>query len=251
MKKFLTIAGSDPCGGAGVQADMRVAVTQGLYPMSVITALTAQTSQGVRNVLLTSPGFVAEQLDAVFSCCIPDVVKIGMLGNGKIVETVVNKLLEYKVKNIVLDTVFTSSSGYELLDNEGILLLKEKLLQICRVITPNIPETEILTGMQVNDTADMKKCAKKFARFFDGDVVITGGHLRVRCDDLLYKDNKFIWFRGERIQGKNTHGTGCAFSSCLACGLAEGKSLEESVKMAKEYVLKHIKTSAAEPLPVF
>lgn len=241
MKRLLTIAGSDCSGGAGVQADMRVAVQHGLYPMSVITALTAQTRGGVRNTLLTPPKFVAEQLDAVFSDHTPDVVKIGMLGDRKIVEVVAWKLLEHKAKNVVLDTVFMSSSGYELLTKDGIVALKEQLFPLCYVITPNIPEVEVLLETKINNKEDMEKFIVKLSTFCP-NAIITGGHLSGDgCDDLLYENGKITWFTGEKINSSNTHGTGCAFSSALACNLAMGQNLEESVGKAKKYVVRQMK----------
>lgn len=241
MKKFLTIAGSDCCGGAGVQADMRVAVEHGLFPMSVMTALTAQTRKGVRNTLLTPAAFVAEQLDAVFSDTIPDVIKIGMLGNREIVEVVAQKLLKYNAKNVILDTVFMSSSGYELLNKEGVEVLKEQLLPLCYAITPNIPEAEGLTEMKINSRTDMERCAEKLFNLSSNHIIITGGHLEEKCDDLLFADGKATWFDGEKIESENTHGTGCIFSSSVACNVAMGRCLEECVKNAKEYVVKILK----------
>lgn len=241
MKRFLTIAGSDCCGGAGIQADMRVATHHGFFPMSVITALTAQTRHGVRSSLLTPHEFVAEQLDAVWADSSPDVVKIGMLGNREIVETVADKLKQYSAKNIVLDPVFTSSSGYQLLDQAGILALKDKLLPLCRVITPNIPEAEILSGLKINNSADMEKAAAQIASHCPGQIIITGGHLTHACDDLLYSNGKITWFPAKKIDSKNTHGTGCVFSSCLACNLALGENIEKSIQNTKDYIEKHLK----------
>ncbi|MDR1117120.1 MAG: bifunctional hydroxymethylpyrimidine kinase/phosphomethylpyrimidine kinase [Oscillospiraceae bacterium] len=240
MKSFLTIAGSDCSGGAGVQADMRTAVLHGLFPMSVITALTAQTRLGVRDVLLTPPELVAKQLDAVFNDRTPDVIKIGMLGSGEIVEAVAEKICEHGGKSIVLDTVFMSSSGHALLSGEGITALREKLLPLCDVITPNIPEAEFLTGMRISGAADMEACAVRLSNIFRGNIIITGGHLNGACDDLLFADGKLTWFHGEKIESENTHGTGCTFSSCVACNLALGQDLEESVRLAKEYVARLI-----------
>ena len=241
MKKFLTVAGNDSCGGAGAGADMRVATRHGLFSASVITALTAQTKSRVRGVLLTPPEFVERQLDAAFGDGAPDAVKIGMLGNAEIADTVARKLLEYGAKNIVLDTVFASSSGYELLSKEGIAVLKEKLLPICRCFTPNIPEAEILSDMKINGKQDMEKCAAKLFKISASDVIITGGHSENECDDLLFANGEITWFSGEKIKGASVHGTGCAFSSCLACNLALGRSLKESVKISKDYVLRKIK----------
>lgn len=242
LKRFLTIAGSDCSGGAGIQADMRVAVRHGWFPMSVVTALTAQTRRSVRSTLLTPPEFVAEQLDAVFDDSTPDAIKIGMLGSREIVEVVARKLFEYNAKNIVLDTVFISSSGYELLDKNAVAALKEKLIPLCDVITPNIPEAEILAGMKVNSMADMEKCAIEISIFFPKGIIITGGHLKDGCNDLLFANGEFTWAYGEKINSGNTHGTGCAFSSSLACNLSEGKSLESSLKSAKEYVAEQIRS---------
>lgn len=240
MKRFLTIAGSDCSGGAGIQADMSVAVQHGLFPMSVVTALTAQAKDGVRNVLITPSDFVAEQLDAVFSDCVPDAIKIGMLGNREIVEVVTQKLNEYNAQNIVLDTVLVSSSGFRLLNNGGITVLKEKLIPLCNIITPNISEAEVLAEMKISGKADMERCAVKLTTICS-NIIITGGHLSGNtCNDLLVTNGELTWFNGKKIKSGNTHGTGCAFSSTFACNLSLGHSLEESVEKAKEYVEKRI-----------
>ena len=210
--------------------------------MSVIAALTAQTNSGVRNCLPTPPEFIAEQLDAVFSDGAPNAVKIGMLANAGIVDIIAQKLAEYNAKNIILDTVFASSSGYELLDKRGIDTLKEQLLPLATVVTPNIPEAEVLTDMKIRTTADMESCARKLASICAGSVIITGGHSDSgSCDDLLLSNGKITWFRGEKIESGNTHGTGCMFSSALACNLALGKSIEDSTIQAKEYVATQIR----------
>jgi hydroxymethylpyrimidine/phosphomethylpyrimidine kinase len=205
--------------------------------MTVITALTAQTSSGVRNTILTPPNFVAEQLDAVFDEAVPDVIKIGMLGNAGIVEAVLQKLRKLAMSEplpIVLDTVIASSSGYALLDSPGVALMKEKLLPLCFAITPNIPEAEIITDMKIQTKQDMETCAVKLSKKCPHNIIITGGHLS--CDDLLYDGKIFEWFGGEKIESDNTHGTGCKFASALACGVALEKSISDCVANAKSYV---------------
>lgn len=236
MYKVLTIAGSDCSGGAGIQADLKTMSAHGVYGMSAITALTAQNTTGVYGVFDIEPSFVAQQLDAVFSDIVPDSVKVGMVSNREIIEIIVTKLSEYDVKNIVLDPVMVSTSGRKLLSDEAMDAVIRKLMPIADIITPNIPEAEALTKMTISGTNDMVRAAKKIGNMLQGAVLLKGGHLSDCADDLLYLNGETVWLLGERIDNPNTHGTGCTLSSAIACGLAAGLSLEESVRQAKEYL---------------
>lgn len=236
MNKVLTIAGSDCSGGAGIQADMKTMAAHKVYGMSVITSLTAQNTTGVYGVLDIDPEFVAKQIDCVFQDIVPEAVKIGMVSNSKIIEVIVDKLKEYKAKNIVVDPVMISTSGSKLLSDEAIDMLKNKLIKIATIITPNIPEAEVLSGMTIKTQEDMLDAAKKISKMLDGAVLIKGGHLVNDAIDLLYRDGEYRWFTSERINNNNTHGTGCTLSSAIASNLSKGYSLEDSIEKAKEYL---------------
>jgi len=248
MKKVLTIAGSDCSGGAGIQADIKTITVHKLYAMSVITALTAQNTMGVTGVLEATPEFVGMQIDAVFEDIVPDSVKIGMVSNADIIRVISEKLPYYKAKNIVVDPVMISTSGSKLLNDDAIEVLKTKLLTIADVITPNIPEAEVLCGFSIRTANDMEKAAKELsdALKLKGAVLIKGGHLSgfgmtASSDDLLYKSGEFHWFRSPRISNPNTHGTGCTLSSAIACNLALGYDIKTSIQHAKNYIIGALK----------
>ncbi len=243
MKKVLTIAGSDCSGGAGIQADIKTIASHKLYGMSVITALTAQNTTGVYGVLEASPEFVAQQIDCVFSDIRPDAVKIGMVSNSAIIELIVEKLLEHKATNIVVDPVMISTSGSRLLSNGAMDALINKLLPMATVITPNIPEAEDLCGLKITTEDDMTKAAAIISKMLKGGILIKGGHLKSTANDLLYIDGKYTWFNGIRIENPNTHGTGCTLSSAIACNLAKGLDLEKSIENAKIYVTGALKAN--------
>lgn len=236
MKKILTIAGSDCSGGAGIQADIKTITAHKMYAMSAVTALTAQNTMGVYGVMDATPEFVEMQLDCVFKDIYPDAVKIGMVSNSKIIEIIVEKLIEYNVKNVVVDPVMISTSGSKLLNEDAIEVVIKKLLPVANIITPNIPEAEVLSGMEIRTLADMLKSAEIISRMLSGSVLIKGGHLKSSADDLIFHDNQAIWIRGERVSNSNTHGTGCTLSSAIACNLAKGYSIKESVINAKAYI---------------
>ncbi len=236
MKKVLTIAGSDCSGGAGIQADIKTITVHNMYAMSAITALTAQNTTGVYGVADTEPAFLAQQLDAVFTDIVPDAVKIGMVSNGDIIRIIAEKLQEYKAKNIVVDPVMISTSGSRLLSEEALDALTGRLLPIGTIITPNIPETQVLCGFSVHTKDDMRRAAETIAKRLDSAILVKGGHLEGAAADLLYTDGTAYWFEEARVDNPNTHGTGCTLSSAIACNLAAGRSLSESVKSAKEYV---------------
>lgn len=241
MNKVLTIAGSDCSGGAGIQADIKTMTAHRIYAMSAITALTAQNTTGVYGVLEATPEFVAQQLDCIFTDIVPDAVKIGMVSNSKIIEVIVEKLKYYQAKNIVVDPVMVSTSGSKLLSDEAMNAVVTKLLPIADIITPNIPEAEALTGVTIHTTQDMVKAAKKISTMLDGKILIKGGHLTDTADDLLYANGQPHWIKGERIDNSNTHGTGCTLSSAIACSLANGFAMEQSVKNAKAYITGALK----------
>ncbi|MDW7674678.1 MAG: bifunctional hydroxymethylpyrimidine kinase/phosphomethylpyrimidine kinase [Bacillota bacterium] len=236
MKKVLSIAGSDCSGGAGIQADLKTITAYGLYGMTVVTALTAQNTTGVTGVLEVSPEFVAQQMDAVFTDIVPDSVKIGMVSNANIIEVIAAKLVEYKAKNIVVDPVMVSTSGSRLLNGGAIEALKTKLLVIADVITPNIPEAESLSGLNIRTADDMVKAAEAIAQNISGSVLIKGGHSIDNADDALLENGNIHWFKGKKIDNQNTHGTGCTLSAAIASNLAEGHDMRKSIQNAKDYI---------------
>ena len=236
MKKVLTIAGSDCSGGAGIQADIKTMTVHGVYAMSVITALTAQNTTGVYGVLETTPEFVGQQLDCIFQDIRPDAVKIGMVSNAKIIETIAGKLSGYGAKNIVIDPVMVATSGSRLMSDDALDTLKQRLLPLATVITPNIPEAETLSGISIHNTADMLCAAKVITAFLKCAIIIKGGHLSDSADDLLLYNGEAQWFCSSRVDNPNNHGTGCTLSSAIACNLAFGHSLPIAFHMAKEYI---------------
>lgn len=236
MKRVLTIAGSDSSGGAGIQADIKTMTVNGVYAMSAITALTAQNTTGVFDILTVTPEFLKSQLDAVFSDIFPDAVKIGMVSSKELVLVIAERLKYYGAKNIVTDPVMIATSGSNLMENEALKALKEELLPITTIITPNIFEAEMLSGLKIKDAESMEKCAKKIGDEFSCAVMLKGGHSVENSDDLFYKDGKYKWLKSKRIDNCNTHGTGCTLSSAIASNLAKGLCLEAAAECAKEYV---------------
>lgn len=236
MKKILTIAGSDSSGGAGIQADIKTITVHKMYAMSAITALTAQNTTGVYDIMEATPEFVKNQLDCIFTDIYPDAVKIGMVSNSQIIKVIVEKLREYNVKNIVVDPVMVSTSNHKLISDEAQDTLINLLLPMATVITPNIPESEELCGFEIKDENDMLRAGKYIAEKTKGAVLVKGGHLVNDAIDLLWINGEVHWYRAERINNPNTHGTGCTLSAAIACNLADGKSLDESIKSAKSYL---------------
>ena len=222
MKKILTIAGSDCSGGAGIQADIKTICAHKQYAMSVITAVTAQNTLGVQAVFPVPPAIVAAQIESVFSDIVPDAVKIGMVCSAETAGVIADELEKYKPVHIVLDPVLASTSGTSFLPAEAVSIMTERLFPLSELITPNIPEFEIL---------------KNYVQSNTGRVLIKGGHSENTADDILYTDGIISEiFRGNRISNKNTHGTGCTLSSAIACNLAEGYTVSESISRAKEYI---------------
>lgn len=242
MKKVLSIAGSDSCGGAGIQADIKAMSSLGVYGMSVITAITAQNTQGVSSVLEIDKSMVEAQIRAIFDDIEVDAVKIGMVSNVEIIKTIRELLIEYKAKNIVVDPVMVSKSGYFLLKPEAVEELK-KLIEISDVVTPNIPEAEVLTDMKITSEEEMKASAMDIKAMGAKNVLVKGGHRCNDANDVLYHNEEFVTIKGTRIETQNTHGTGCTLSSAIASHLAKGYSIEEAVKLSKEYIAKAIENS--------
>ena len=236
MKTALSIAGSDSCGGAGIQADIKTMTLNGVYAMSAITALTAQNTTGVRSIQDSSPEFLEDQIDAVFEDIFPDAVKIGMVSSAELIRVIADRLTYYKAKNIVVDPVMVATSGASLIRTEAISALEKELLPIAFLVTPNIPEAEMLTGNKIVTRDDMQKSSKQIADTYGCNVLLKGGHSVNDATDLLYSDGQVQWFEGKKIDNPNTHGTGCTLSSAIASNLAKGYGLAESVKRAKEYI---------------
>ena len=236
MRTALTIAGSDSSGGAGIQADIKTMITNGVYAMSAITALTAQNTTGVMDIMEVTPEFLGKQLDMIFMDIYPDAVKIGMVANSELIEKIAEKLKEYKVSKLVVDPVMVATSGSRLISEDAVAALKEHLLPLAMLLTPNIPETEVLSGIRIRTEEDMIAAAKSISERYGCGVLCKGGHSFQDANDLLYNNGSYQWFYGKRIDNPNTHGTGCTLSSAIAANLAKGFSLEESVKRAKEYL---------------
>lgn len=236
MKTVLTIAGSDCSGGAGIQADIKTMIMNGVYAMSVITALTAQNTTGVFGIQESPVEFVDQQIDCVFQDIFPDAVKIGMLSSPEIMHHVAAGLQKYEARHIVLDPVMVSTSGHRLMQKEAEETLQKELFPLAEVITPNIPEAEVLTGLKITDADSMELAARAISNEFHISVLLKGGHRVEDANDLLYTGGKTQWLKGERIDNPNTHGTGCTLSSAIASNLAKGYDLTDSVIRAKSYL---------------
>ena len=236
MRTALSIAGSDSSGGAGIQADIKTMTANGVYAMTAITALTAQNTTGVTGIMEVTPEFLAQQLDSIFTDIRPDAVKIGMVSSSALIQVIAEKLKEYKAENIVVDPVMVATSGSKLISDDAIETLKTCLMPLSSILTPNIPEAELLAEMKVETEEEMILAAKKISETFHCAVLCKGGHQLNDANDLLYRDGEYKWFHGKRIQNPNTHGTGCTLSSAIASNLAKGYSMDESVKRAKDYI---------------
>ncbi len=236
MKTALTIAGSDTSGGAGIQADLKTMTVNGVFAMSALTALTAQNTTGVTDIMEVTPEFLAAELDAVFTDIYPDAIKIGMVSSASLIEVIAKKLKEYDAKHIVVDPVMVATSGSRLLQSDALTALTEKLLPLAEVCTPNIPEAEILADMKIESKEDMEAAAEKIHNQYHCNVLLKGGHELNDANDLLLTDEGAKWYYGKRIDNPNTHGTGCTLSSAIASNLAKEHDLETSVERAKEYI---------------
>lgn len=235
MNIALTIAGSDSSGGAGIQADLKTFLANGVYGMSVVTALTAQNTCGVRSVLNATENFLRDQLDAVFEDIFPDAVKIGMVSSARLIEVIADGLTRHGAANIVVDPVMVATSGARLIDEDAVKILRTRLFPLATIITPNIPELEVIIGKKISSPADMELAAEKIFDDFGCAVLAKGGHGLSDADDFLF-DGAGTWFRGKRIDTPNTHGTGCTLSSAIAANLAKGHPLKNSVGRAKSYL---------------
>lgn len=236
MKTALSIAGSDCSGGAGIQADLKTMISNGVYAMCAITSLTAQNTTGVTDIMDSTPEFLKEQLDAVFTDIFPDAVKIGMVSSSELIKTIADRLKFYNARHIVVDPVMVATSGSSLLKSEALETLKNQLLPIAQIATPNIPEAEILAEMKIESKEDMEAAAKIIYEKYGCCVLLKGGHDLNDANDLLYSKDEIKWFNGKRINNPNTHGTGCTLSSAIASNLAKGYELDAAVKRAKDYI---------------
>ncbi|MGM9915885.1 bifunctional hydroxymethylpyrimidine kinase/phosphomethylpyrimidine kinase [Anaerotignum sp.] len=236
MKTALTIAGSDTSGGAGIQADLKTMTMNGVFAMSALTALTAQNTVGVQGIFEVTPEFLGMQIDSVFTDIRPDAVKVGMVSSVELISVIAEKLTAYQAENIVVDPVMVATSGAKLISDDAVSALKEKLLPLAAVVTPNIPEAEVLSGMKIESPEDMVKAAEKISKDYHCAVLCKGGHSMNDANDLLYHNGTYQWFNGKRIDNPNTHGTGCTLSSAIAANLAKGHDLATAVERAKEYI---------------
>ncbi|MCR5465846.1 MAG: bifunctional hydroxymethylpyrimidine kinase/phosphomethylpyrimidine kinase [Lachnospiraceae bacterium] len=236
MKTALTIAGSDSCGGAGIQADIKTMTMNGVFAMSAVTALTAQNTLGVTGIQESTPEFLALQLDAVFTDIFPDAVKIGMVSSTELIRVIAEKLRQYQACHVVVDPVMVATSGSSLLKSDAVRAMTEELFPLAEVITPNIPEAEVLSGERIQSEADMEKAAAAISKKYGCAVLLKGGHSINDANDVLYQNGNIVWFRGKRIDNPNTHGTGCTLSSAIASNLAKGFNLTTSVEHAKSYL---------------
>lgn len=236
MKTALSIAGSDSSGGAGIQADIKTMTMNGVFAMTAITALTAQNTTGVRAIQEATPDFLKDQIDAVFEDIFPDAVKIGMVASSALIRVIADRLRFYGAGNIVVDPVMVATSGSSLMKTDAVQTLCQQLLPLAALVTPNIPEAQILAEQEIRDEKDMRTAAKVIGDRYGCAVLLKGGHSVSDANDLLYADGEYRWFYGKRINNPNTHGTGCTLSSAIAANLAKGYGLEDAVGKAKDYI---------------
>ncbi len=236
MKVVLSIAGSDSSGGAGIQADIKTIIANGCFAETAITALTAQNTLGVRDILNVTPEFLENELDAIFEDIRPDAIKIGMVSDKNLIKSIVKKLKQYNAKNIVVDPVMVATSGSKLLSDDAINTLINELIPLADIITPNIPEAEVLSGIKINNINDMERAIKIISKLGSKSVLLKGGHMINDANDLLYYNNELTWINGKRINNNNTHGTGCTLSSAIASNLAKDYDIVTSIKRSKYYL---------------
>ncbi|MGN0483204.1 MAG: bifunctional hydroxymethylpyrimidine kinase/phosphomethylpyrimidine kinase [Lachnospiraceae bacterium] len=236
MKKVLTIAGSDCSGGAGIQADIKTMTMHGVYAMSAITALTAQNTTGVAGVMEVSPKFFRMQLESIFTDIYPDAVKIGMVSSATLIHVIAEMLKKYPVEHVVVDPVMISTSGHRLLETEAQEAMVQELIPLATLLTPNIPEAEVLSGIEIQTEDDMARAAETIAKKGTAAVLVKGGHEKNTANDYLWQPDGGYWFYGERIENPNTHGTGCTLSSAIASNLAKGEDMRTSIQNAKTYL---------------
>ncbi len=245
IRKALTIAGSDSGAGAGIQADLKTFAALGVYGTSAITAITAQNTVGVTQVLALSPKLVGAQIDAIIGDIGAHALKTGMLANAAIIDVVANKIREHRLKNIVVDPVMVATSGDLLIQKNAVVALRNKLIPLAIVVTPNIAEAEELTGMKLLTAVEIREAAKRIVKMGARTAVIKGGHLKGPAIDLFYDGKRFIELTAPRIRTKNTHGTGCTFSAAIAAYLAKGEKLDSAVMLAKKFITQAIRSSFA------
>lgn len=241
MKTILTIAGSDCSGGAGIQADIKTITVHGMYAMSVITALTAQNTMGISGIYDVDPEFVGQQLDSIFTDIIPDCIKIGMVVSSDIVKVIADKLKQYKAGTVIVDPVMVSSSGSRLLSEEAQDTLVKDLFPIATLLTPNILEAQVLSGKVITTRQQQEETAVLLGQSYQTAVLIKGGHRIGEAEDVLWENGEIHWYKASRINNDNTHGTGCTLSSAIACQLAKGETMKDSISKAKEYLTGAIK----------
>jgi hydroxymethylpyrimidine/phosphomethylpyrimidine kinase len=246
-RRVLTIAGSDSGGGAGIQADLKTFAALGCYGMSAVTALTAQNTVGVSGIHPVPPDFAAAQISAVLEDIGADAVKIGMLYSAELIRVVAEQLRKFNARNIVLDPVMVAQSGDRLLRDDAVGAMTEVLMPLADVVTPNIPEAEVLLGRDIRSVEDMRRAARDLGRFGSRSILVKGGHREGDdSSDLLYvcREDRFVTLTAERISSRNTHGTGCTLSSAIAARLARGDTLEDAVPRAKEYISRAIRAGS-------
>jgi len=236
VRTALTIAGTDPTGGAGIQADIKTMTANGVFAMSAVTALVAQNTTGVKSIVECTPEFLGQQLDCVFTDIFPDAVKTGMVASVPLIQVIGDKLEEYGAKNLVVDPVMVATSGDRLISEDAVDALKNRLFPLATIITPNIPEAELLSGHSITDAADMEEAARAIYDACGCAVLCKGGHQLNDASDFLYAEDRGRWFHGQRVDNPNTHGTGCTLSSAIASNLALGRDLETAVERAKAYL---------------
>jgi hydroxymethylpyrimidine/phosphomethylpyrimidine kinase len=236
IARALTIAGSDSGGGAGIQADLKTFTVRNVFGMSAITAITAQNTLGVEGVHVIPLDMIAKQIDMVISDIGVDAVKTGMLGTSEVIGLVAERLKHHKVSKLVIDPVMVAKGGAKLLEDEAVKSLINDLIPIAAVITPNIPEAEVILGRSITTTEDMISAAKDIVSMGARGAVIKGGHLQEEPTDVFFDGEEVFLFPGTRIQTRHTHGTGCTFAACITAELAKGRNLEQSIKTAKAFI---------------
>lgn len=245
MKKVLTIAGSDCSGGAGIQADLKTMSAHGVFAMSVIVSVVAENTARVISIEDISPKVIADQMDAVFEDIVPDAVKVGMLSTPACMQAVAQKLRQYQPPHVVIDPVMYAKNGAPLMNPDAVGALIEHVLPLATVLTPNIPEAECIAKMKIESVDDMEQAARKIHQMGCQNVLVKGGHAVGDALDVLFDGQSFFHFETARIDTKNTHGTGCTLSSAIASNLALGHSIQQAVKLAKDYVTEGIRHSLA------
>ena len=241
LRTALTIAGSDSGGGAGIQADLKTFTAFGVYGMTVITSVTAQNTQGVLEIHDLPAAFVSRQLEAVLSDLPVDAAKTGMLSNAGIIRAVATRFRDQRIKNLVVDPVMVAKSGHRLLREDALKALREELLPLAAVLTPNLPEAEVITGVKISGLEDMHRAAEQIHRLSPASVLIKGGHLEGRAVDVLFDGSDFTELPADRVSTRHTHGTGCTLSAAITAALAAGQTIPQAVALAKDFITRAIR----------